>query len=781
MTPEGRHSSWNLTYHGITIQQHWIPYLRTAGDEQVERLAHQLDIFRSEQENLPSVEEQKGAAFILGGGGAWFATGAFNRMPGIETEDRFEGYQQALANLSNHAGPIRKNFITDPMDPVDGIGNQFFFAPPVGPYYQGRDKEEQAYRARSLANVKMFASYLHEAENANAYNFNYIWALPGTMNNTPAVVQDPDKSGFHVLNRVAEIKSNILLNTRCNAVLDRLKGYPYTRTCCTDYGVKTIHQVTIIALSLIFLTVCIVCEALDLVDCRFNPKEKCQWLGMHTGAFFMAILLCYYSDRTHLLFSKGEKNWSYLDFLLMVAPALAISIITIRKSKSPRKNANPEVLSVEENQPFLGRDQTDEWKGWMQIVILAYHWTAAAYSTGIYILIRLLVASYLFQTGYNHTTYFLKKKDFSLKRVASVLLRLNLLPCTLAFVMRTDYMFYYFSPLCSFWFLVIYATLAVGYRYNDDTQVVLAKICISAVLVSMTILATPLNSWTFFALRYIFNIQWSIFEWEYRVSLDLFIVYVGMLAAVAYLKTQEEIRAMMRWSMALVGAAVIAGFSYAAQQTDTNEYKLWHPYVSFAPILAFIALRNVSNKARNYYSVAMAWLGKCSLETYTLQFHMFLGADTYGVLLLNYFKDIPDDETILDARWKSLVVIVPVFIYVSSVTATATGNLVKLILYTPEPTDAQSTTEYTKIREANLEEQPEGEDDADVGLMGRSRADMSRYMKSMRSVKTVALSWQVRIALLLLLMWFLNLIHPMLDQSVPDGYSLYHAQAAKYG
>lgn len=59
-----------------------------------------------------------------------------------------------------------------------------------------------------------------------------------------------------------------------------------------------------------------------------------------------------------------------------------------------------------------------------------------------------------------------------------------------------------------------------------------------------------------------------------------------------------------------------------------------HSYVAFIPIVSYVVLRNISGVLRTRYSSLFAWFGQISLELFITQYHIWLAADTHGVLVL---------------------------------------------------------------------------------------------------------------------------------------------------
>uniref|UniRef100_F6HJ33 mitogen-activated protein kinase n=1 Tax=Vitis vinifera TaxID=29760 RepID=F6HJ33_VITVI len=106
---------------------------------------------------------------------------------------------------------------------------------------------------------------------------------------------------------------------------------------------------------------------------------------------------------------------------------------------------------------YLNRHQTEEWKGWMQVLFLMYHYFAAA---EIYNAIHVFIAAYVWMTGFGNFSYYYIRKDFSLARFTQMMWRLNLFVAFCCIVLNNDFMLYYMCPMHTLFTLMVYATLA---------------------------------------------------------------------------------------------------------------------------------------------------------------------------------------------------------------------------------------------------------------------------------------------------------------------------------
>ena len=692
------------------------------------KIEEQLHLYRDQRLHPVPIGEQKSAGILFMGVGIWFAARFYEDVS-------LKNFQATFNNVTELLQPQKlAPFGSRPMTADDGVGSELFLAPVPPPFYDGMAEDRKTGVAAVPGEIEAIDEFLQSKEEETRLSM--LWSYVALSHDEPNTFEDP-KNGYHVTEAVAETKAQIILNLRCNAKLDIHKGYPYSRTCCTDYGPRSPAQLAIVSLGILFCGAVVAIEVYGLLR-----ATKSRTILSEAAVFITGLLLCYWADRTQA-FAKGSKEYRRDDFVVLSLVALMIGVAGVTRSRPPPPKPNAQPQAAEPDMKALSRDQTDEWKGWMQAVILIYHWTGASKDLDIYICIRLLVASYLFQTGYGHAVYFVSKNDFSFKRVFSTMLRLNLLSCCLPYIMQTDYMFYYFAPLVSFWFLVVYCTFWIGSQYNDRNLVIVAKIVISALVVAAVTQWTPAMYWVFSFLEAVFHIHWDLREWQFRLALDGCIVYVGALLGVAHVRSKVYHRVLTE-THGLVG--VIGALSLplywlvASRSKDKTAYNAVHPLVSFIPVLGFIAMRNMSRSARTWYSGTFAWLGRCSLETFTLQFHIFLAADTKGLLLLDAF---PGDGSFFGDRWRHLVLIVPVFFFVSSQVARATEAITKCLASpVSRPNAALASADAFDLGT---------EEDAEPMLKRPPPTALTR-------LATLANDLRARAAILILILWILNII-----------------------
>ncbi|QSZ34798.1 hypothetical protein DSL72_007656 [Monilinia vaccinii-corymbosi] len=630
---EEKHKDLEFVSSGVMVKFIWDPYLNSTG------LDRELKSFNANPAQDSKMDESAGL-ILLGSPGLWYARHGQENF----FKDFRDSIERAIPFMDHDGGEHALRAASlQPFSSRRKSPNFLLLAPVQVPWYQALSpSREETITPEKIDQMNDYLQQISAHSEADiVWSFSLMtWGGRGEY----------EESGLHVVDNVAHRKADVLLNLRCNADAAE-RGYPYERTCCNNYRQPNVIQWFLLLVGTILLPLILLLRRKHVLRAgRFLPQAEVLGALM---TFALVLCYCYYADRTQL-FEKEHKQFRRREFLVASLVVLIAGLVSVRPStrSSPSQGIH-DAGAHSFDCGFLSRDQSDEWKGWMQFLILIYHYTHGSKTLWLFEIMRNLVAGYLFMTGYGHTMYFLKREDYSFKRVVSVLIRLNLLTCALAYMMRTDYMAHYFVPLVSFWFMVVYITLKIRRENNSNAGFLLGKIFLSAVLTTGFIKIPGILEALAFILKYTCAMSWNMKEWRYRASIDMFIVYIGMITAILYLRLTRircasisctsKIDILLRpiarhptiFQTITITASLILlpGFGLLTHRwADREDYLAWHPYISCIPILAFVALRNSHRVLRNSHSVIFAWLGRCGLETFVLQSHVWMAADLKGIL-----------------------------------------------------------------------------------------------------------------------------------------------------
>jgi hypothetical protein len=371
--------------------------------------------------------------------------------------------------------------------------------------------------------------------------------------------------------------------------------------------------------------------------------------GLTSAAEFVLLLgLFFLCDRTSVV-PRAKKNYDKDTFWFLWVMLCIIALFTLRRAKAPAPKPAAALDAAERGEvakvvpqddnlhvKWLQRDQTEEWKGWMQVMFLWYHYFNA---TDIYNAIRLYIAAYVWMTGFGNFSYYWVRKDFSLERFCQMQWRLNFLVLWVCLLMANEYMLYYINMLHTYFTLLIYVGLGIWSQHNSTTIGVSVKV---AVLFAVCFVMWDVPGvFDFIWAPFTFLVQYHdpykptrplLQEWEFRSGLDHYVWIFGMITAFnhpnvdAWMVKVDNMRHGMLVKFAATGALLAAGYVYVVQVflLPKSEYNKVHPYTSFIPITIFILLRNLYPTLRRWHMHLFEYLGKITLETYIAQFHVWM-------------------------------------------------------------------------------------------------------------------------------------------------------------
>ena len=253
-------------------------------------------------------------------------------------------------------------------------------------------------------------------------------------------------------------------------------------------------------------------------DPRAKPLDMKSFASVfalfyHWSVFGLILLLTYICEY-HPPHPHGDKTYDRDEFLFMTAILFVASAFTVHKNDKEKEKPKPaaethhksivngtdktgaDVESGVENKlahrktnaaapvkaanDVLNRDQTEEWKGWMQYMFLLYHYYHAE---EVYNSVRIMITCYVWMTGFGNLSFFYLKADYSLLRVLQMLWRLNFLVLFLCMTQGTTYILYYICPLHTYFFFMVYFTMRTGKHLNYSKYGLRAKLAVVALII----------------------------------------------------------------------------------------------------------------------------------------------------------------------------------------------------------------------------------------------------------------------------------------------------------
>jgi len=358
--------------------------------------------------------------------------------------------------------------------------------------------------------------------------------------------------------------------------------------------------------------------------------------------FFTVIGLAYLCDGPkHAIFDPMLKPTYSRDFFLFLH---VIILIMGYMTLTPTFRNKDDLYS---------RDLGEEWKGVMQISFVLYHYFDAGET---YNMIRVFIACYVWMTGFGNASYFLKYKFFGFARFGYMMFRLNWLVFWMCLVLDEEYMLYYICPLHTSFFLMTYATMAFIPKWNhriDESGIevynykwLLTKLvlCLGVLVTMFEVPGMFMKFWDWPWWDAFLSYYGSYHEWEFRMTLDHYSTWLGMLCCLGFpywnnaQRWVESRDFYLKYGLKTVATCVTCTILLLWWTNifprPKFDYNAIHPYTSWMPTLGYLILRNMSQRSRRVYSSWLAYGGRITLETYILQYHFYMLDDAKSILVL---------------------------------------------------------------------------------------------------------------------------------------------------
>ena len=234
------------------------------------------------------------------------------------------------------------------------------------------------------------------------------------------------------------------------------------------------------------------------------------------------------------------------------------------------------------------------------------------------------------QTGFGNFLYFDKKADFSVERFVSMIIRINYFPLLLSYFLTVPLELYYVVPLHTTGFVVTMFTCWVGYLFEKACGISYWKSRTMAIALSL------LAHIIFYETSAVNFLLLFSKEYHFRFQADKYSAWLGMACGLLWGKVGDY----MQWAhgfendqrrhiasiVQFCGGVALIAFWYGmfGRIQDKYTYNPVHPYVFIFAVIGWLMIRNCTRYLTECHSSFLEYLGRNTLETYVLQFHLFM-------------------------------------------------------------------------------------------------------------------------------------------------------------
>jgi len=375
------------------------------------------------------------------------------------------------------------------------------------------------------------------------------------------------------------------------------------------------------------------------------------------GQVCVVLLIAYIGNNWPNSYPRNDNHNSSIFWLMNIV--LGVAAVATLKHDAPTNSNSLQILS---------RNQTEEWKGWMQWAFIMYHYWRM-YS--VYNEIRVFVSAYVWMTGFGNFLYFDKKQDFSVERAVSMWIRINYFPILLSVFIGVPFDLFYIVPLHTTAFFITMVTCYVatlmpeGWTTDKRNQAAIGA-CVVAHLVFYE---TPLvNGLLVFGKEIHFRFQADKYSAVLGICSGYFWGRFKHWAQWCHVPDEQgnftEKQKQAAWAQRGGGAALmLLWWLLFGKITDKFTYNPIHPFIFWMPIAGWLMVRNSSKYLTELHSSALEFFGRITLETYVLQFHLFMCRNVQHILVVIPGSGGADGNVVL--KLLNMIVVGVIFVAVA--------------------------------------------------------------------------------------------------------------------